>query len=214
MFSLYTPKKKDIYTPITPSVVPTSPSAFVPVHPTWRTTRFCSQGLGEDLVGKNGTSNFFNRKMWPSLSLAGLDPIHLLGDYVHTSYLLKDLFIVNSNSIKTMEVEHGMPLKGSFPLQKGDVPLNLDLMGARTNQMLQVPLAISEPKSIKCELWIKGANCSIMGGYVSTQKSDRICIHVLAAEWKNQTCDLTSIGIHSAFIPKFKQYPTFPCGQA
>lgn len=56
---IYTPKKDD--TPITPSVLPTLPRAFVPIHPTWR-TRFCSQGLGEDLVDKNGTSNFFNRK--------------------------------------------------------------------------------------------------------------------------------------------------------
>ena len=66
-----------------------------------------------------------------------------------------------------MEVEHGMPPKGSFPLQKGDVPLNHDPMGAITNQMLQVPLAISEPsqnctpKSIKCELRIKRATVQL-----------------------------------------------------
>ena len=66
---IYTPKKDD--TPITPSVLPTLPRAFVPIHPTWR-TRFCSQGLGEDLVDKNGTSNFFNRKCGHlSLSLSG-----------------------------------------------------------------------------------------------------------------------------------------------
>lgn len=195
---IYTPKKDD--TPITPSVLPTLPRAFVPIHPTWR-TRFCSQGLGEDLVDKNGTSNFFNRKCGHlSLSLwrAWIQSIFWVTMFIPLT-CSKTCLLSKVMDNFWFQVEHGMPPKGSFPLRKGHVPLNHDLMGARTNQMLQVLLAVSEPsqnctpKSIKCELWIKRANCSTMGGYcyVSTQKSDTILqlASMLATKWKNRTCD-------------------------